>query len=67
MIIQAKNVALCPECGADIRFRKPPFVRQRKFCVECGTELEVVSKTPLALVVREVGYEEEEEGEFDYG
>lgn len=44
-----KALATCPDCGADIRFRKAPHLGQMVTCTRCETTLEVVSRTPLQL------------------
>lgn len=45
----AKNVGTCPECGADVRFKKPPLLGQMITCRRCHAQLEVVRRTPIAL------------------
>jgi lysine biosynthesis protein LysW len=61
MSIRVKNIAICPECGAEVRFRKSPYLHQSKLCVECGVELEVVNKNPLEV---DVIYEDDDD-EFE--
>jgi lysine biosynthesis protein LysW len=43
------NLGICPECDAEVRFKKAPWLGQRTACPRCGTALEVVSLGPLEL------------------
>lgn len=60
----AKNLAECPECGSDIRFRKTPFVGKLVECHECYTELIVVSLSPLELDVADGEYDDDFEDDW---
>ena len=51
---------VCPSCGAEITFDRPPLNGEVITCPECGVELEVVSTEPLTL-------EEAPEVEEDWG
>ena len=42
-------VTYCPECDADIRFRRKPRLGQQTMCGQCGEELEVIGLRPLEL------------------
>ena len=44
-----KRLAACPDCGAEIRFRKAAHLGQIVTCYQCDTALEVVSRNPLEL------------------
>ncbi len=57
-----KNIAFCPDCGGEIRFKRIPFVGQDITCRHCNTALVVVSKTPIELdwADYEEDWEEEE-------
>ncbi|MCA9979381.1 MAG: hypothetical protein KDD89_01050 [Anaerolineales bacterium] len=68
MNMKPKNIATCPECGADIRFRKVPYLHQTKTCPECNVELEVVNKNPIEVDVvfaSDLTYEEDDDF-YDY-
>ncbi len=39
----------CPECDADIVFRKRPGVGQRVSCPECDAVLIVIATSPIEL------------------
>ena len=41
--------ALCPDCGEVLELRESIQVGDRVTCVECGIELEVLSRYPLDL------------------
>jgi peptide subunit release factor 1 (eRF1) len=45
----SNNLALCPECHSDVRFKKPPVVGQSITCRRCKTQLVVVQKSPILL------------------
>jgi lysine biosynthesis protein LysW len=57
----------CPECDADIHFRKEPSEGQRLSCPNCGAYLEVIGLSPIEL---DWVYDEEQfmvgEEEYDY-
>lgn len=57
-----KNIAFCPDCGGEIRFKRIPFVGQDITCRQCNTALVVVSKSPIELdwAAYEEDWEEEE-------
>ncbi len=64
MNIKPKNIAMCPECGAEVRFRKVPYLHQTKICAECGVELKVTNKNPIEVDVvfsTDLVYEEDED------
>ncbi len=42
-------VASCPECHAQIRFRKQPELGDLVTCPECSTMAEVIRETPIKL------------------
>lgn len=68
MNIKSKNIAVCPECGAEVRFRKVPYLHQTKICVECGVELQVVNKNPIevdVLFATDLVYEEDDDDNYD--
>lgn len=44
-----KVIGLCPDCNAEIRFRKSPHLGQIITCHNCQTSLEVVRREPLEL------------------
>ncbi len=44
-----KNIAWCPNCGGEIRFKKVPFLGQEIVCRQCNTNLVVVEKSPIEL------------------
>lgn len=44
-----KVIGLCPDCNAEIRFRKSPHLGQLITCHNCQTSLEVVRREPLEL------------------
>jgi lysine biosynthesis protein LysW len=41
--------ALCPDCGELLELKESVQVGDRIVCVECGIELEVLSRYPLDL------------------
>lgn len=72
-----KALAICPDCSAEIRFRKAPHLGQIVTCTQCDTTLEVVSRKPLELdwafadpLEDEGGgdfeYEDSDEDEYEY-
>lgn len=62
-----KALAVCPDCGADIRFRKAPHLEQAVTCPQCDTTLEVVSRTPLELDWAFADpLEDDVDGEYEY-
>ena len=44
-----KVIGVCPDCNAEIRFRKAPHLGQLVSCHNCQTSLEVVRRDPLEL------------------
>jgi len=56
---RAKNIGLCPECGAEIRFKKMPYIGQIISCRRCDTQLEVIQKSPVELQWAEDAWDEE--------
>lgn len=44
-----KVIGVCPDCNAEIRFRKSPHLGQLVTCHNCQTSLEVVRREPLEL------------------
>ena len=44
-----KSISACPDCNAEIRFRKTPHLGQIVTCHNCQTNLEVVRRNPLEL------------------
>lgn len=44
-----KVIGVCPDCNAEIRFRKAPHLGQLVTCHNCQTSLEVVRRDPLEL------------------
>lgn len=40
---------VCPECGIEIDFNRPPALQEVIYCIECDTNLEVVANYPLKL------------------
>jgi lysine biosynthesis protein LysW len=59
--------AECPECGETVELRENARVGDRVVCVECNTELEILSLYPLELdyALDEDWEEEWEEDELD--
>lgn len=47
--MEEKNIAVCPNCGGDIRFKKVPFIGQVVVCRFCHTDLTVSEKSPVEL------------------
>ena len=58
-----KNIAWCPNCGGEIRFKKVPFVGQEVTCRQCNTNLVVVDKSPVELDWAD--YEDDEFPDYD--
>lgn len=66
MTAESKNIAICPECSAEVRLKKIPFVGQVISCRHCDAPLEVTSRFPLELEWVSRSWEDEddfEEGE----
>jgi len=42
-------IGACPECDADIVFKKQPKVDQEIICPGCGSKLRVISLSPIEL------------------
>ena len=59
MSAESKNISECPECGAEVRFKKTPFVGQEITCRRCEAYLEVFSRFPLQLGLANVAWDEE--------
>lgn len=55
------KVAECPVCGAEIKFDDDTVIGELLVCVDCGSELEVVSINPP--LVNEAPQEEEDWGQ----
>lgn len=49
MSTKAKHIGICPECGAEIKFKRAPFLGQIVTCHHCEIDLEVVNRFPLEL------------------
>ena len=47
------DAAECPECGAEVKVRRP-FPGQQVPCRQCGTLLEVIRRHPVLLDVCEL-------------
>lgn len=62
-----KVIGLCPDCNAEIRFRKSPHLGQLITCHNCQTSLEVVRRDPLELdwAFDDPFDEDEDEDELD--
>lgn len=61
-----KLVEECPECGAEVRFRRTPFVGQEVTCRKCKAQLEVISVQPLQIDVIFDDYDDDDyEGYVD--
>lgn len=43
----------CPECGSNVVVPEDCMVEETLECKECAVELQVISKSPLSLVVYE--------------
>ena len=43
------NIAICPECGAEIELSTDVMAGEIIVCPDCGAELEVTSLNPLTL------------------
>jgi lysine biosynthesis protein LysW len=50
----SKLMGECPECGSNIRFKKPPVLGQFANCRQCHTVLEVVQRKPITLEWAEI-------------
>ena len=56
---KSKKIAICPQCDAEVRFKKPPQVGQAVNCRDCGSRFEVVATMPIELDwASEFGYAE---------
>lgn len=61
-----KVIGLCPDCNAEIRFRKSPHLGQLVTCHNCQTSLEVVRREPLELDwAFDDPFDDEEDDELD--
>lgn len=60
-----KVIGLCPDCNAEIRFRKSPHLGQLVTCHNCQTSLEVVRRDPLELDWAFDDPFDEDEDEYD--
>ncbi len=60
-----KVIGVCPDCNAEIRFRKSPHLGQLVTCHNCQTSLEVVRRDPLELDWAFDDTFDEEEDEYD--
>jgi lysine biosynthesis protein LysW len=60
-----KVIGVCPDCDAEIRFRKAPHLGQLLTCGHCQTSLEVVRREPLELDWAFEDPFDEEEDDFD--
>jgi lysine biosynthesis protein LysW len=49
MTAETKNIAECPDCGNEVRFKKNPFLGQVTTCRSCDALLEVVNRFPIEL------------------
>lgn len=45
----SNTLGVCPDCGTQIRFKKPPVLGQVTTCRSCEAQLEVVERSPLVL------------------
>ncbi len=43
----------CPECGTAVKIPEDVMVEETIECEECAVELQVISKSPLSLVIYE--------------
>ena len=57
---ELNNIATCPECGAEIRFKKAPYLGQEVICRRCDSSLEVVERFPIELSWADTTWEEED-------
>lgn len=44
---ETNNKVICPDCGAEIKVESELKVGDILECQECGTEVEILSLTPL--------------------
>lgn len=63
MTAESKNIGTCPDCGAEVRFKKTPFVGQTTTCRQCDTLLEVISRFPVELDWAEAAWEDDDDFE----
>jgi alpha-aminoadipate carrier protein LysW len=43
------NEATCPECDATVGFDRSPLNGEIAHCIDCSSELEVISTAPITL------------------
>lgn len=60
-----KVISACPDCNAEIRFRKSPHLGQLVTCYNCQTSLEVVRRNPLELDWAFDGPFDEDEDDYE--
>ena len=58
----------CPECDADVNFKKDPKIGFETHCPGCGALLTVIAAAPIELDWADDGWDDgdEDEGDFDY-
>ena len=62
-----KDIGLCPDCSAEIRFRKSPHLGQTVTCHNCEVNLEVVRRAPIELDwVFEDPYDDDDDYDDDW-
>ena len=62
-VVTPKNIGMCPECGAEVRFKKAPYLGQMLSCRRCDARLEVVQRSPVELAwIGEELFDEVEDG-----
>ncbi len=59
MTTESKNIGICPECGAEVRLKKTPYVGQAITCRHCDSVLEVISRFPLELDWAEASWDDD--------
>ena len=67
MTDESKNITFCPDCWAEIRLKKPPYVGQLVTCRRCNSVLEVINRFPLELDWAEAAWDEDEGSDFESG
>ena len=67
MTTEPKNIAFCPDCGAEVRLKKPPYIGQLITCRHCDSVLEVVNRFPLELDWAEAAWDDDKSSDFDSG
>ncbi|HUM69811.1 MAG TPA: hypothetical protein PLK31_13310 [Chloroflexota bacterium] len=67
MTAESKNITLCPDCGSEVRLRKPPYLGQLITCHHCDSVLEVVNRSPLELDWAEAAWDDDAGSTFDAG